>query len=141
MTRGALAAAALALAIAILPHRSSSQPYAPPQPDLLQPLIKRLLGEWTEDTKSPFTVKKYRAGKMPTRRTVEFFRDGTAVAQDTDSDRGGTYFTWALSEDGKRIRTTDARWAFVARVTVLTDRELHIEEPSAANGHYLRGTQ
>jgi hypothetical protein len=128
----------IAVGLVLSPASSSPQSYAP-QPDPLQPIIKRLLGAWVEDSKSPYTVKKFSAGRMPARRSVEFFRDGTGISQSDDGPGLITeQFTWALSEDGKRIRTTGPQRVYLARIVFLTDRELHIEGPSLANGHFLR---
>ena len=109
---------------------------------------ERLVGFWGEAPTAPEPASRYPGTGPPVRRTVEFLRDGTAVAvADFQPDpctgrpqTSTTRFSWALA--GSRLETTTRDGAVdVATVSRLTERELQLVGAAVSGfgtGHFLR---
>lgn len=108
---------------------------------------ERLVGLWVEDRNAPGPAPQYPGTGPPLRRTVEFLRDGTAVAVvDFEPDpctgrpQGSTTrFSWALA--GARLETTRDGVVDVATVSRLTARQLHLVGAAVSgfgSGYFLR---
>jgi hypothetical protein len=108
---------------------------------------ERLVGLWIEDRNAPGPAPRYPGTGPPLRRTVEFRRDGTAVAvADFEPDPctgrpqvSTTRFAWALT--GGRLETTRDGVVDVATVSRLTERELHLVGAAVSgfgSGQFLR---
>jgi hypothetical protein len=108
---------------------------------------ERLVGLWIEDRNAPGPAPGYPGTGPPLRRTVEFRRDGTAVAvADFEPDpctgrpqNSTTRFSWALAD--ARLETTRDGAVDVATVSRLTERELHLVGAAVSGfgtGYFLR---